>query len=80
MTGGPVPIDCRQAAAQLYEYLDGELTPAADAAVRAHLADCTHCLALCDFEQAYLQFLEARGRARGAPPHVKRRILHELFG
>jgi anti-sigma factor (TIGR02949 family) len=80
VTGAPVPIDCRQAAAQLYEYLDGELTPAANAAVRAHLADCTHCLALCDFEQAYLQFLEARGRARGAPPHVKRRILHELFG
>jgi len=79
MSGAPDPIDCRQAAAQLYEYLDGELTPAADAAVRAHLADCAHCLALCDFERAYLRFLELRARARGAPPEVKRRILRELF-
>lgn len=80
MTLLPDPIDCRQAAAQLYEYLDGELTPAADAAVRAHLASCAHCLALRDFEQAYLRFLEVRMRARGAPPHVRRRIMDGLFG
>jgi anti-sigma factor (TIGR02949 family) len=79
MTGASDPIDCRQAAAQLYEFLDGELTPAADAAVRSHLADCAHCLALHDFEQAYLRFLAMRLRAQGAPPHVQRRILRELF-
>ena len=72
-------IDCRETATQLYEYLDGELTPAAEAAVRAHLADCAPCFGLFDFENAYLRFLEARARVQGAPESLKRRILDELL-
>jgi anti-sigma factor (TIGR02949 family) len=72
-------IDCRAAADHLYEYLDGELSPAAQAKVRAHLAACAHCLGLFDFETAYLRFLVARARARGAPPHLRQRILDELL-
>lgn len=75
----PERIDCGAAADHLYEYLDGELTPAAEAAVRAHLAACAHCLGLFDFETAYLRFLEARVRARGAPAHLRQRILDELL-
>ena len=72
-------IDCRAAVDRLYPYLDGELSPAAEASVRAHLADCAHCFGLFDFETAYLRFLEARTRARGAPAHLRRRILDELL-
>lgn len=79
MTEGPRRLDCREAADRLYEYLDGELTPADDAAVRAHLAECAGCFSLFGFESAYLRFLEARTRARHAPPALKRRILDQLL-
>ena len=79
MSGMPDRIDCHEAAAKLYEYLDRELTPDANATVRAHLEACAHCFALYDFETAYLRFLQARARAQGAPPHLKQRILDELF-
>jgi anti-sigma factor (TIGR02949 family) len=72
-------MDCRAAADHLYEFLDGELSPAAEARVRAHLAACAHCFGLFDFETAYLRFLEARCRARGAPPHLRQRILDQLL-
>ncbi|HEX9633675.1 MAG TPA: zf-HC2 domain-containing protein [Gemmatimonadales bacterium] len=75
----PETMDCGAAANRLYEYLDGELSPAAEAGVRAHLAACAHCFGLFDFETAYLRFLEARTRARGAPPHLRQRILDELL-
>jgi anti-sigma factor (TIGR02949 family) len=75
----PDTTDCREAADHLYEFLDGELSPAAAAKVRAHLAACAHCFGLFDFETAYLRFLEARARARGAPPHLRQRILEQLL-
>ena len=75
----PEMIDCRAALEQLYEYLDGELSAAAETSVRAHVADCAHCFGPFDFETAYLRFLEARTRARGAPEHLRRRILDALL-
>ena len=79
MSDAPRRLDCREAADRLYEYLDGELTPADEAAVRTHLADCAGCFSLFGFESAYLRFLEARARARNAPPALKRRILDQLL-
>ena len=73
-------MDCQEALDRLYEFLDGELTPDAAAAVREHLEACAGCVGLYDFERAYLRFLEARTRAVGAPAHVRHRILQELFG
>jgi anti-sigma factor (TIGR02949 family) len=75
----PRRIDCHEAARQLYEYLDRELTPATEAEVRAHLAACGHCFALFEFETAYLRFLEARARSQGAPEPVRRRIIDVLL-
>ena len=75
----PDAIDCHAAAERLYEYLDRELSPTVDAQVRAHLADCAPCFGLFDFEETYLRFLEVRTRAQGAPAHLRRRILDELF-
>ena len=71
---------CREAVEHLYEYLDKELTPQVERAVRQHLEDCQPCLEQFDFEDAFLKFLQARCRGRCAPPELKRRILHELFG
>ena len=72
-------FDCGAAIDHLYAYLDGELTAADATQVRRHLAECAHCLAVFDFEAAFLRFLEARRRAAGAPPDLRRAILHQLL-
>lgn len=75
----PEKIDCREAAARLYEFLDGEVTPEIEAAVRSHLAECAGCFSLFGFEDAYLTFLRARTQARGAPEHVKKKIFEQIL-
>jgi anti-sigma factor (TIGR02949 family) len=71
--------ECLDAIEHLYEYLDGELTPEREAAVRAHLDTCTHCFSLFGFEHAYLRFLEARARAQHIPAELRQRILDALL-
>lgn len=75
----PRPINCRDAVEHIYEYLDRELTPDVQAEVERHLKGCIECGRHLEFERAFLRFLEARARGRGAGPEVKRRILRELF-
>ena len=79
MTAKTRQIDCQEVAELLYEYLDGELTSQRADEVKAHLADCSPCTALRTFEEAFVQFLEARTRARGAPETLKRQILDEML-
>lgn len=76
----PRNIDCRQAVERLYEYLDRELTPELRSEVERHLDACAGCFSHFEFERAFLRFLEARARGRGAGPDLKRRIIQELFG
>ena len=45
-----------------------------------HLNACAGCFRHFQFERAYVRFLEARARGRGAGPELKRRIIQELFG
>ncbi len=73
-------MKCRDCLEHLYEFLDRELTPALEQEVREHLEDCEPCADLADFETLYLKFVQARCRAQGAPPELKHKILHELFG
>ena len=75
----PNDIDCRQALDRLYEYIDKELTPVRSEEVRAHLEKCAPCLALSEFEDAYVRFLEARARIQCAPEALKKRILEQLL-
>jgi len=70
---------CREAIERLYEYFDRELTPEVRAEVEHHLRACAGCVRHFEFERAFLKFLEARARGRGAGPEVRRRILKELF-
>lgn len=79
MTLPPESLDCQQAAERLYEYLDHELTPELERAVRAHLEACAPCFGLFSFEETFLKFIEARSRAAGAPPELQRRILRSLL-
>jgi anti-sigma factor (TIGR02949 family) len=80
VSAAPRNIDCREAVDRLYEYLDRELTPELRSEVEHHLDACAGCFRYFEFERAFLKFLEARARGRGADPALKRRIIAELFG
>jgi anti-sigma factor (TIGR02949 family) len=79
MSNNPRSLECREALEHLYEYFDRELTPEVRAEVEHHLRACAGCSQHFEFEHAFLRFLEARARGRGASPEVRRRILRELF-
>jgi anti-sigma factor (TIGR02949 family) len=79
MTDGQLKIDCLEALDRLYEYLDEELTPVRAEEVRRHLEKCAPCLAVSNFESAYLKFVEARAKAREAPEKLRRQLLERLL-
>lgn len=54
-------LDCDAVMRQLWDYLDGELTPERTEALREHLALCGRCFPQYEFERA---FLETVGRTR----------------
>lgn len=72
-------MNCREALDHLYEYLDRELTTEDEQVVRTHLAACGPCEERFDVERAFLRFVEARCRSRGAPPELRRKILRDLL-
>jgi anti-sigma factor (TIGR02949 family) len=79
MTDEPRDIDCMEVLDRLYEYIDGELTPARAAEVQRHLDACGPCFRLSGFESAYVRFLEARTRAQHAPAELRKKILEQLL-
>ena len=74
----PQPVDCDEALARVYEYLDGELTPEVEGAIQKHLAACAKCEPRFEHERVFLAFLSQRVRLERAPPELRRRILREL--
>jgi anti-sigma factor (TIGR02949 family) len=50
-------ISCDEAAARLFEYLDGELESMAEAEVRQHLEVCEACYPRAQFEKHFLEAL-----------------------
>lgn len=68
------PIDCREAAARLQDYLKQELTPELEAEVRAHLERCRPCFGHARFEANFLLMLETRARRCGCPGTLRARI------
>jgi mycothiol system anti-sigma-R factor len=64
--------------AQLWEYLDQELTPETMVAVRSHLNECSACHPHAEFAE---RFLEALGRCRckdPMPEPLRDRVLESL--
>ena len=71
-------ISCEEAAARLFEYLDGELDDASEEDVRRHLEVCKACYPRAQFEK---HFIEALGRSQNnghAPEELKGRILEAI--
>jgi anti-sigma factor (TIGR02949 family) len=75
MEGG---ISCREAAEGLYEWLDGELDPEAEAAVGTHLETCARCYPRLVFERSFLEAVNRAARGPKAPEGLKERIMQTL--
>lgn len=58
-TGG---ISCEEALSSLYEYIDEELSPEAEASVREHLEICRNCYPHYNFERLFIQHVQKAGR------------------
>jgi anti-sigma factor (TIGR02949 family) len=68
------PIDCREAADRLQDYLKRELTPELAAEVQDHLIRCRGCFDHAEFEETLVQLLEARARRETCPGALRERI------
>ncbi|MDQ6888337.1 MAG: mycothiol system anti-sigma-R factor [Gemmatimonadota bacterium] len=70
---------CDEVIERVYEYLDGELTPDIDEAIRRHLARCRKCFPEFEHERVFLRFLERHAQIEKAPPALRRRIFQALL-
>ena len=68
-------IRCEEALARLWEFLDGELEDAEQAAVQRHLEVCNRCYPKYDFQRAYFEYMQRASRRGEGSAELR----HELF-
>lgn len=71
-------ISCDEAAARLFEYLDGELDNVSEEEVRRHLEICKACYPRAQFEKHFLEALGSAQRDGHASEELKSRIHRAL--
>lgn len=71
--GGASGVDCDEAIATLYSYLDGELTPEKRASIAAHLDRCGFCGDAAHFEAELRAVIADCARA-----HVPQPLLDKI--
>lgn len=71
-------MNCDAVMRQLWDYLDDELTPGREAAVRAHLALCKRCYPQFEFEKAFVRAVAASRRDHPRADEIKTRVLAAL--
>lgn len=72
------PTDCRGAMAELFDLLDGELTPEREQRIREHISACPECFTHADFERRFLAALHSARSEVGAPGALRVRVLDAL--
>jgi anti-sigma factor (TIGR02949 family) len=71
-------VNCKQAMAQLDEYLKQELTPDLAAEIHRHLEHCRPCFSQARFEENFRFMMESCGRRETCPNTLRARILAAL--
>ena len=71
-------IDCDTVMRQLWDYLDGELTPERSEAIRRHVEMCSRCRPHSEFERAFLVAVK-RSRREHSQPERLRGVLVEAL-
>ena len=75
--GNPHDEDCREVLAEVYSYLDREVTSMDVERIRHHLAECSPCLQQYDLEEA-LKALVRRSCTEPAPDTLRVRIMTQI--
>lgn len=70
--------DCSKTLHRLYEYLDGEMTPADTARISMHLAQCGPCMAQHDVEQAIKALVRRSCVQESAPVTLRASIVARI--
>lgn len=72
------PTDCEEALAEIYTFLDGELTEAKRTAIASHLEGCNPCVEVFDFE-AELRIVISTKATEAVPESLRLRISETLL-
>ena len=70
--------DCEEALAELYTFLDGELTDARRALIASHLENCNPCIEAYDFEAELRMVISTRCRSDEVPQTLRLRIAQKI--
>lgn len=71
-------LACQEVIAQLWEYIDGELTPERAERIREHLEMCERCYPQYDFQRTFRAFLRKQSE-HPAPRGLRRRVFQMLL-
>lgn len=69
--------NCSDALHELYEFIDGELTPERRKAIHSHLEDCPPCFEAFDFEAEIKGYLAQKCREH-VPDSLKEKIARAI--
>lgn len=72
-------ISCEDALARLWEFLDGELSPEDEAAVKKHLEICNRCFPHYDFQSAYFEYTRQVREREHAPTPLRKELFHRIL-
>lgn len=73
-------INCDEVMRQLWDYLDGELTPERVDAIEAHLAMCKRCFPHAEFERSFLRAMSQIRREPADGSALADRVRRALQG
>ena len=76
--GNPHEMDCADALAKVYLYLDGEMADADCTELRHHLEECAPCLREFGLEQHFKALVTRSCGCDEAPADMKERLLVRL--
>jgi len=76
--GRPEMLDCGTAMRMLWDFLDGHLAKADDAAVRAHMDRCSHCFPHAQFGELVLKAVAAQRTEPESSNSVRESVLARL--
>ena len=71
-------VECSEALLRVFEFLDGEMAEADQAAVQAHLDACAECLRQFDIDQMVKVVVKRSCQPASAPAHLRASIVQRL--
>jgi len=74
----PEIIPCDHVIAQLWEFIDGEISDERAGLIRAHLDVCAHCFPQYNFQRAFVEFVHVHGQTP-IPPPPRPRVFETLL-